>query len=345
MRTRLPLLLLVLALILGACGDDAATDNAGNDEAATEADPATRTVEGAYGPVEIPVDPQRIVTDMVSVDYLTALGYDTDKIVGVFGADWYAEQPDHYLVHTLPDDVVDPGFPSDVNIEAVAALEPDLILVPFDQIDQSPQLDALQQVAPLLAVPTSSGDTPEVRYGGEASFQDWRTTLRTFGTLLEMDDEAEAYIAETESQLAALSEEHGDLIASITAVEAKSAPDYMAINVLSEAQDSGVLGTILMSELGFTEPAELQAATADEYGTVEISEENMALLDGDILFLEVRDETTAHEDNPLWPTLSVVQNDGVAVVGNHWEFGGAVAARHVVADIDAALDEFASRGA
>jgi hypothetical protein len=39
----------------------------------------------------------------------------------------------------------------------------------------------------------------------------------------------------------------------------------------------------------------------------------------------------------------VVEEGGVVLVGNHWEFGGAVAAREVTADIDAALTEFDSR--
>ena len=81
----------------------------------------------------------------------------------------------------------------------------------------------------------------------------------------------------------------------------------------------------------------------DEYGLVELSPENVALVDGDLVFLEVRESSTRHEDNPLWPTLQVVQADAVFPVGNHWEYGGAVAARRVLEDIDAALDTLVSR--
>lgn len=336
--------MITAAGLLAACGSDG--DASGDDSSGTTggAGGGTRTVEGAYGPIEIPTDPQRIFADLMTVDYLTALGFDTSRIIGVFDAGFFRSADGHYLADFFAnEDLVDPGFQYDLNIEAIAAARPDLILLPFDQIDGAEQFDELAAVAPLLVVPTSEGRDPSVRFGGTASFQDWRTTLRAYGSLLDLSAAADAYIAETEGRLAALAEEHGSLIASITATEAKSTPDFMAINVLSSAQESGVLGTIILSELGFQPPAQQAAVAPDEYGSIELSAENLDLLDGDLLFLEVREGSTAHEASPLWPTLGVVQDGGVVVVGNHWEFGGAVAARQVVADIDAALEALAGR--
>lgn len=335
---------LALTLLVAACGDDGNTDDAAAESDAPE-DDGVRTVEGAYGPIEIPAEPQRIFADMITVDYLTALGYDTSTIVGVFDADYVRADEDHYLSEFFADEeLVDPGFQYDANLEQIAAARPDLILLPFDQIDGAEIQAELGEIAPLLVVPTSETRDPEVRYGGTASFQDWRSTLRAYGTLFELEDEAEAYIAETDATLEAIAEEHGDFIATLGATEAKSMPEYMAINALSTALESGVLGTILMSELGF-QPPEAQAETLpDEYGTIELSAENIALVDGDVLFLEVREDATEHEQSPLWETLQVVQDDAVFVVGNHWEYGGAVAAREVLADIDEALDELAERG-
>jgi iron complex transport system substrate-binding protein len=342
-RTRRVAIASLLTLVpLAACSDDADGASGGDGDTPSAVE-GTRTVDGAYGPIEIPAEPQRIVADLMTVDYLTALGFDTSHIVGVFGAEFYQDADEHYLDEFFDGtDVVDPGFQFEANLEEVAALDPDLILLPFDQIDGAENQDELADIAPLLVVPTSDTQDPAVRYGGTASFQDWRTTLRTYGDLLELDDEAEEFITETDQQLEALRAEHGDLIGSISATEAKSTPDYMAINALSEAGESGVLGTILMSELGFTAPAAQAAALVDEYGTVELSAENLALLDGDLLFLEVREGSTEHEESPLWPTLEVVKAGHVVVVGNHWEFGGAVAAREVIADIDEALDAYAA---
>src|SRR5262245_11306593 len=129
-------------VVLVACGDDdgatptatapATTTTDGSSGAAT-----TRTVQGADGPAEIPVDPQRIVGDLMALDYLSALGVDTAHFVGVFGAEFF--EPDHYLADVLQRaDLVDPGFVFEANLEALAAAEPDLIIAPFDQIDGAP---------------------------------------------------------------------------------------------------------------------------------------------------------------------------------------------------------------
>ncbi|PZF83821.1 ABC transporter substrate-binding protein [Jiangella anatolica] len=324
------LAVLAAAGLVAACGAD-------DDTGATE-EAGTRTVAGAYGDVEIPVAPRRILADLMTLDYLVALGFDTSRIVGVFGATWFAQDPSHYLYDEVSrEGLVDPGFAFEANLETVAAAEPDLILAPFDQIDGMEQQDELARIAPLLVVPTSQTRDPATRYGGTASFQDWRSTLRAYGALLELEDEAEAYIAESERLLADLRDEHADAIASTTVTEAKSTPDSMAINALSTAGESGVLGTILLSELGFTAPPQLDGVVPDEYGTIALSAENLGLVDADLLFLEVREESTEHEQSPLWPTLDVVRRDRVVIVGNHWEFGGAVAARRVIEDIDDAL--------
>jgi hypothetical protein len=41
--------------------------------------------------------------------------------------------------------------------------------------------------------------------------------------------------------------------------------------------------------------------------------------------------------------LGVVRGDNVVIVGNHWEYGGAVAARDVIADLRAALETYAAK--
>jgi iron complex transport system substrate-binding protein len=316
--------------VLSACGSDEPEESAPS---------TTRVVEGAYGEIEIPAEPQRIFADLLTVDYLTALGYDTSAIVGVFGGDWYAAEEDHYHNEAVSQEgLVDPGFTFEANLEEVAAADPDLILLPFDQIDGVETKDQLAEIAPLLAVPTSESTDSAERYAGTASFQDWRNTLRSYGTLLDREDEAEAYIAGTEELIDELRAEHGDVIDTATVVQAKSTPDYVAIQPLSS--DQGALGSILLDEIGFHEPDQLASVEPDEWGSIEIAEENTRLLDADLLYLEVREGSTEHENSPLWPTLDVVRNGGVIIVGNHWQVGGAVGAREVIADIDASLDGF-----
>jgi iron complex transport system substrate-binding protein len=332
------LTLIVAAGLLSGCADDA--DEA--TPASTPTSSTSRTVEGAYGPIEIPTDPQRIFADLMTVDYLTALGYDTTKIIGCFDANSYRDNDAHYM-HTFfaANQLADPGFQYEMNVEVIAAAKPDLILLPFDQIDGSEFTDELNKIAPMLVVPTSKTREPGTRYGGTASFQNWRSTLLAYGRVMNLEAEAREFITETEGRLAALSAEYGELISSIGVTEAKAGEDFLAINALSSAGTSGVLGTILMSELGFKAPEGQKDVKIDDYGTIELSEENVDLLDGDLLILEVRGGSTIHENSPLWDDLDVVKNDAVHTVGNHWEFGGAIAARVVIADIERILKEFA----
>lgn len=318
---------LLASTVLTACGS--------SDEPA-QAEETTRVVQSAYGEVEIPTEPQRIIADVLTIDYLTALGYDTANIVGVFGLDYYADDEDYYLHEEVArDGLVDPGWAFEVNVEKVAAAQPDLILLPFDQIDGAEAREQLAEIAPLVAVPTSESTPEEGRYGGTASFQDWRGTLRSYGEILDREDEAEAYIEETEGIVDDLREEHADTIAMTRVVQAKSTPDYVAVNPITN--DKAAIGSILLRELGFTEPEAVVSAEADEWGSIELSQENTTLLDGDLLFLEVRENTKRHEKSPLWNTLQVVKNDRVVIVGNHWQVGGALAAREILEDIDETL--------
>ena len=319
---------LLASTALSACG---ATEPA-------EAEATTRVVQSAYGDVEIPTEPKRIFADVLTIDYLTALGYDTDNVVGIFGAGYHSGDEDYYQhAEVSRDDIIDPGDVYEPNVEQVAAAKPDLILVPFDQIDGVEAREQLAAIAPLVAVPTSEEKTEEGRYGGTASFQDWRGTLRAYGVILDREDEAEAYIEETEDLIEGLRQEHADTIADTRVVQAKSTPDYVAVNPITNAK--AAIGSILLRELGFVEPDAVVNAKADEWGSIDLSPENTSLLDGDLLFLEVREDSTRHEESPLWNTLDVVRNDRVVTVGNHWQVGGAVAAREILADVDQTLTQ------
>lgn len=336
---------LIIAGALAGCGssEEAAqsrSESRSEGGAQGRAEPTTRVVQSAYGEVEIPAEPQRIIADVLTVDYLTALGYDTDSVVGIFGAGYHAGDEDYYQHEEISRaDLIDPGEIYEANVEEIAAAQPDLILVPFDQIDGVENREQLGEIAPLVAVPTSDDTPEEGRYGGAASFQDWRGTLRSYGTILDREAEAEAYIEETESILDDLRERHAETIAATKVVQAKSTPDYVAVNPITN--DKAAIGSILLRELGFTEPDAVLRAKADEWGSIDLSEENTGLLDGDLLFLEVREDTVRHEKSPLWQTLEVVENDRVVIVGNHWQVGGAVAAREVLEDIDEALTAIA----
>lgn len=149
----------VLALALAACSTTTdAAEPAASGSSQADDQPTTRTVESAYGPIEVPSDPQRVV----------AVSYDTPwqlQAVGVtpvavqdyssYSTEFTAEQLD--LVDGLP--TVGAFF--ELNVEAVLAAEPDLIVGDTLEIDEQTYA-LLSEIAPTVVV--------EGEYRG-----DWRT--------------------------------------------------------------------------------------------------------------------------------------------------------------------------
>lgn len=131
-------------LALAACGGSAAPG---------PGDGATRTVEGASGPVEVPVSPQRVVaTDYYTTYALLDVGF---TVVGTAEATVGGVLPS---LQTAYDAIPKLGSPSSLSMEAVVAQRPDLILgtrVPNLPADLERQLSA---VAPTLLF--AAGGTP-----------------------------------------------------------------------------------------------------------------------------------------------------------------------------------------
>ncbi|WP_265521619.1 ABC transporter substrate-binding protein [Oerskovia flava] len=157
-----------LALVLAACGgtDDATgTDDtdAGSDEAPTAEGAFPVTLEGALGTAEITEAPERVVT----------LGWGADDIavslgvvpVGVEADDWAGDE--NRLRPWFVDAVEEAGaelpeaitmYP-ELDVEAIVALEPDLVLAPQTGIDQA-TYDQLAAFTDVVAYPEGPWITP-----------------------------------------------------------------------------------------------------------------------------------------------------------------------------------------
>ncbi|MGB7383652.1 MAG: ABC transporter substrate-binding protein, partial [Rhodococcus sp. (in: high G+C Gram-positive bacteria)] len=141
--------LLATTVILGGCssaGEDAETTSTGDYD--------TVTIDSALGQAEITDKPERIVTlGMGSAETAIALG---TVPVGVEEYPWGSD--DSGYLPWIHDAITESGgeLPSqftggaELNIEAILALEPDLILAPWSGITQQ-QFDALNGFAPVVA--------------------------------------------------------------------------------------------------------------------------------------------------------------------------------------------------
>ncbi|MGI3163417.1 siderophore ABC transporter substrate-binding protein [Pseudooceanicola sp. 200-1SW] len=146
---------------------------------AAQADPVS--FETAQGAMELPAAPQTIVAyELASVDTLAALGHVPAGVPGPIYVPHIAEQAaDAQTVGTL----FEPDF------EAVAAMQPDLVVVGLRSLKQK---DALERIAPVADMSV-----------GPDAVTDGLARLAAFGALLGEEDKAAELAAQVDTKLAA----------------------------------------------------------------------------------------------------------------------------------------------
>jgi iron complex transport system substrate-binding protein len=265
---------LAATLALTACGSaDAGTDSA----ASTPADADfPRTVQHAMGQTEIPERPERVVV----LDTALSLG------VTPVGAVTTAVSEDFltYLADDA-DDVEVVGTIAEPNLEAIAALEPDLILS-----SKTRHEDLYEQLAQIA--PTVFAD----RVGAV-----WRENFRLDAEALGLEDEAEELLAEYEADAAELGEEIGDpagtTVSTMRFVE----------GVIRVYTAESFIGTV-MADIGLDH---LQLPTGEVATFAELGAEEVTQSDADIVLYSSYGSTDDSGEatvvaGPLWPRLTAV---------------------------------------
>src|ERR671916_998438 len=185
--------LLAATVLVAGCGSG---DAGSSGDAAASNSPADSggafpvTVETAFGDVEIPEEPQRVVALGWS-DAETALALGVQPVgasdwlalggegVGPWAEGRYDEAPE--IIETL-----------EPSLEAVAALQPDLILDTRSPATQE-RYDQLRQIAPTVGVPE-----------GVTQYQTtWQQQLDLVGRALGGEEQADELQAEVEQQFTA----------------------------------------------------------------------------------------------------------------------------------------------
>jgi iron complex transport system substrate-binding protein len=204
MRVRAPLSVLAsvplaVAALVG-CGSAAdggtseAASGAGSSGGSATAFPVT--IEHAFGETTIEEQPERVVVlgwsaqDTVYALGLEPVGMPSYPFGG--GDDGVLPWNDEYYhpeVTTLLDTADGPP------LEAIAALQPDVILAPYEGFDETVYA-GLDGIAPTVAYPGEPWTTP------------WREQTRMIGQALGRSDEAEQLIADADAEVARIAAEH-----------------------------------------------------------------------------------------------------------------------------------------
>ena len=313
-------LALACSLALAACGtttEGAAPGPTGAPEATTSPAPADypRTVDHAMGSTDIPEAPERVVVlDTGELDSVLSLG------VTPVGA--VTTEVDTRFLSYLEEDaagVEGVGTIPEPNLEAIAALRPDLIL--SNKVRHEDLYDELSQIAPTVFA--------------EAVGAVWKDNLRLAAEALALEEEAEAGIDAYEQSAAALGRTLDD--PSATTVSALRFVE----GTIRVYRPESFIGTVL-TDIGLSQ---VELPLAEFPAFTEISAEQLEVAEADIIvyasFGEPDDSgQLAVLAGPLWPRLTAVEEGrAFAVDGDVYYSGiGLTAANLIVEDMATKLD-------
>ena len=277
--------------------------------AALAAAPAVaRQVTDSMGVVEVPDDPQRVVVlTNEGTEAVLALG-----LVPVGATNSWVGDPWWPHIAEAMAGAEPVGTESAVNLELVAALEPDLILANKQRHEEiHPQLTA---IAPTVMSLELRGD--------------WKENFRLYADALGRADKGEEVIAEYDAAVADLQARLGD-----SANEKVSVIRFVPGQIRIYQLDS--FSGVLLKDVGFDRPANQNV----EDFAIRTGKESIPDMDGDRIFFFTYEtgngEGAALETevlgDPLWQSLSAVQAGRVHEVDDGiWNTAGGVLAAHLM---------------
>lgn len=320
-----PAALLAAALTLTACGTTEAPASDSSSPTAASGDPVTYTDERGEHTLDAPA------TEVVSLEWgltenLLALGVDIVGQADVAGYNtWATALP-------LDESTPDVGTRGEASLDAISALEPDLIAVTTDTADTV--VDQLEDIAPVVVLRGSDGSDP-IAY--------MTSTVETLAAATGTDDQAAELLASFDEKVlegkAAL-EAAGVAGASFTMADGYDANGTVSIRMYTAGSFFGAIG----EELGLVNAWEGEGDP--DYGLSPTDVEGLtALTDVEqlhFLYMASASEADPFADglagNAIWEQLPFVTSGGVhRLPDGIWMFGGPASAGKYIDALVAAL--------
>nr|BFD87720.1 iron-siderophore ABC transporter substrate-binding protein [Streptomyces sp. Xyl84] len=267
-----------------------------------------RTIKHAMGTTELAKRPERVVVlDVGELDNVVSLGV---QPVGVAYTEGSPHLPSYLKGAGSPKSV---GTINSLNLEAIAALKPDLIL--GSRLRAADSYDELSKIAPTVF---------SIRPGFT-----WKQNYLLNAAALDRTAQAKAALAAYEKRAKALGDKLGADKPTVSMVR------YMPNGVIRLYGNDSFIGTIL-KDVGVPRPKNQDIADL----AAEISAENIDKADADYIFSGVYgnpDATSRSKarGNPLWKNLKAVQaGHAYDVPDETWYLGlGVTAADSVLDDL------------
>ncbi|PEQ84145.1 iron siderophore-binding protein [Bacillus sp. AFS006103] len=314
-KTILTLFSVMTIFLLAACG--------GNEEKAGEGTKTTGeksyTVEHAMGSTTIKGTPKKVVIlTNEGTEALLALGV---KPVGAvqswLGDPWY----EHIKSEMEGVEVV--GVESEVNVEKIASLKPDLII--GNKLRQEKVYDQLSAIAPTVFSETLRGD--------------WKDNFKLYAKALNLEAKGTEVLSAYDKHVEDLKTELGDKVNQEVSVVR-----FMAGKSRIYYTDS--FSGVLFDQLGFKRASQQEALFTPDNKlgllAVEVGKEVIPQMDGDLLFYftyappgdqAALDTAKEWTNDPLWKNLNAVKSGHVYEVSDAtWNTSGGVLSANIMLD-------------
>lgn len=325
----------IIALLISACAASSAVPASQEDGIVPVTGQFPVTIEHKFGTAIIPQQPQRVVSlGFSEQDPILALGIHPVAVREWFGDHSFATWPwaQDELGSSQP--TVMKMTYGELDFEAIVALDPDVIIATHSGITAE-EYERLAQIAPTVAQPAEYVD-----FGVP-----WQEQTAIIGRALGLEETASQQISSVE--------------ASILAARGAN-PNFEGASIAfaSPAAGQGQYWVFspntpplrFLTSLGFVFPEQLAALVGDR-DAVEISSEQIQLLDVDVLIWQVgsEEEKASLQSNPLYQQLGLNQEGrDIFFVGYADTLYGALsfstvlslpyAVEHLVPQLAAAVD-------
>ncbi|WP_079710866.1 ABC transporter substrate-binding protein [Paraliobacillus ryukyuensis] len=317
---------IAVVFLLAACGNNEGTQK--SDENTNESTESI-TVTDAYDETTFEEVPERVVVlEWVYAEDLLALGI---QPVGMADIENYHNWVNIEL--ELSEDVVDVGTRQEPNLEAIAELNPDVIITAGYRHEGI--MDSLEEIAPTLAF----NPYPEEGQGNQ--FEEMKTTFNKLGTLFQKEDKAIEVINGMEETFTSVAQEISDANVENNSFVLSQA--YTSDNnpVLRLFKDNA-MAVQIMEQLGLENAYESEGFQL--YGYDEASVEALQnFQDANFFYIVQEDDnifTNQLAGNPAWENLSFVEEGNTyGLPGDTWTYGGPLSAEVFANQIKNALTE------
>ncbi|WP_163182972.1 MULTISPECIES: ABC transporter substrate-binding protein [Neobacillus] len=316
-KTVLTLLSVMAVFLLAACGGGNKENADKTESKKTEDKPYT--IEHAMGKTEIKGTPKKVVVlTNEGTEALLALGI---KPVGAvqswLGDPWY----DHITKDMKGVEVV--GTESEINVEKIATLKPDLII--GNKLRQEKIYNQLSAIAPTVFSETLRGD--------------WQENFKLYAKAVNLEEKGNQVLDDFNKHIADVKEKLGDKVNKEVSVVR-----FMAGKTRIYYTDS--FSGVIFNQLGFKRAAQQEELFTPDNKlgnlAVEVGKEVIPKMDADYIFYftyapqgdqAALDTAKEWTNDPLWKNLNAVKSGNAFEVSDAiWNTAGGVLAANLMLD-------------